>query len=105
VLQAAPQLESAKPAFAALQPVKTPAEGERELHFRFDEDSWVEVRDRNDKVIFSKLNRAGAEERVSGTPPFKLIVGNARGVRLNYGEQAVDLAPHTRVAVARLTLQ
>jgi len=56
-------------------------------------------------VIFSKLNRAGSEERVAGTPPLKLVVGNARGVHLTYGEKSVDLAPHIGVTVARLTLQ
>ena len=79
--------------------------GERELHFRFENEAWVEIRDRNDKVIFSKLNRAGSEERVAAVPPLKLVVGNARGVRLSYGGQAVDLAPHIGVTVARLTLE
>lgn len=79
--------------------------GERELHFRFELESWVEIRDRNDKVIFSKLNPVGAEERVAGSPPFKLVVGNARGVRLTYDDKPVDLSPHIGVTVARLTLQ
>ena len=81
------------------------APGARELYFKFDIESWVEIRDGNDKVIFSKLNRAGAEERISGTPPLKLVVGNARGVRLTYADKPVDLTPHTGVTVARLTLQ
>ena len=38
-------------------------------------------------------------------PPFKLVVGNARGVQLNYDERPVDLAPHIGVTVARLTLE
>jgi cytoskeleton protein RodZ len=84
---------------------RAPKPGERELRFRFELESWVEIRDRNDKVIFSKLNRAGTEERVVGAPPLKLVVGNARGVRLNYGDQLVDLSPHIGVTVARLTLQ
>ena len=79
--------------------------GERELHFRFEQESWVEIRDRNDKVIFSKLNRAVAEERVAGSPPLKLVIGNARAVSLNYGDRPVDLSPHIGVTVARLTLQ
>ena len=82
-----------------------PRPGERQLHFRFDEDSWVEIRDRNDKVIFSKLNRAGAEERVNGVPPLKLIVGNARSVHLTYDERPVDLTPHIGVTVARMTVE
>jgi cytoskeleton protein RodZ len=79
--------------------------GQRALHFQFDQDSWVEVRDRNDKIIFSKLNKAGSEQRVTGTPPLKLVVGNARSVRLDLDEKPVDLAPHIGVTVARLTLQ
>jgi len=34
-----------------------------------------------------------------------LVVGNAAGVRLLYNEQPVDLAPHTKIDVARLTLE
>jgi cytoskeleton protein RodZ len=79
--------------------------GSRTLQMKFDTESWVEVRDRNNKVIFSKLNKAGGEETVNGMPPFKLVVGNARGVHLNYGEKAVDLTPHIGVTVARLTLE
>jgi cytoskeleton protein RodZ len=84
---------------------KADSVAERQLHLRFDQDSWVEIRDGNNKVIFSKLSRAGRQERVTGTPPFKLTVGNARGVRLQYEDKPVDLAPHTGVAVARLTLR
>jgi cytoskeleton protein RodZ len=84
-------------------PVAKP--GERQLHLRFDQDSWVEIRDGNNKVIFAKLNKAGREENVIGSPPFRVVVGNARGVRLTYDEKPVDLAPHTGVTVARLTLE
>ena len=89
----------------AAEPAKIAVAGERELAFRFEGESWVEIRDRDGKVIFSKLNRAGNEERVRGMPPFKLVIGNARGVQLNYDQQPVDLAPHIAVSVARLTLQ
>jgi cytoskeleton protein RodZ len=78
---------------------------ERQLHMRFDQDSWVEIRDGNNKIIFSKLSRAGRQERVTGTPPFEVTVGNARGVRLKYEDKPIDLVPHTAVTVARLTLQ
>lgn len=78
---------------------------ERQLHLSFDQDSWVEIRDGSNKVIFSKLSRAGRQEQVTGTPPFKVTVGNARGVHLKYEDKAVDLAPHTGVTVARVTLK
>jgi len=89
----------------AAELAKVAPAGQRALRFRFDSDSWVEIRDRNDRVIFSKLNRAGSEERVNGAPPLKLVVGNARNVHLDYDEKPVDLSPHIGVTVARLTLQ
>jgi cytoskeleton protein RodZ len=71
----------------------------------FERQSWVEVRDRNDRVLFSQLNPAGAVQTVQGTPPLSLVIGNAAGVRLTYKGKAVDLAPHTKTDVARLTLE
>jgi cytoskeleton protein RodZ len=79
--------------------------GERELRFVFDEESWVEIRDRSDKTIFSQLNRAGTAQRVTGVPPLSIVVGNAHGVTMTYAGQPVDLARHTKIDVARLTLQ
>jgi cytoskeleton protein RodZ len=38
-------------------------------------------------------------------PPFAVVVGNAQGVRLTYDGKPVDLAPHTRIDVARLVLR
>ena len=85
--------------------VRSGAPGERQLHLQFDQESWVEVRDAHNKVIFAKLNKAGREEYVTGLPPFRVVVGNARGVRLSYDDKPIDLAPHTGVTVARLTLE
>lgn len=82
-----------------------PAPGERQVRLVFEQASWVEIRDRSGKAIFSQLNAPGTEQRVNGRPPLALVVGNAHGVRLTYDEQPVNLALHTKVAVARLTLQ
>ena len=78
---------------------------DRELRFVFEEESWVEIRDRNDQTIFSQLNRAGTTRRVSGLPPLHIVVGNAQGVRMTYAGREIDLARHTRIDVARLTLE
>ena len=75
------------------------------IRFMFDRESWVEIQDRNGRVIFSRLNSAGTEQMVSGQPPFTLVVGNASGVRLSYNDRPVSLAPHTKVDVAHLTLE
>jgi cytoskeleton protein RodZ len=75
------------------------------LRFAFEEDSWVEVSDRNGEVILSTLGEQGTARTVSGQPPLSVIVGNTAGVKLTYNGQPVDLAPHTRAEVARLTLE
>ena len=71
----------------------------------FDEESWVEIIDRNGEVILSILGEQGTTRTVSGEPPLLVVVGNSAGVKLSYNDQPVDLAPHTRADVARLTLE
>jgi cytoskeleton protein RodZ len=71
----------------------------------FEQDSWVEVKDRAGNVIFGQLNPAGSRRSISGEPPLSVVVGNAAGVRLFQGDKSIDLAPHTRVDVARLKLE
>jgi cytoskeleton protein RodZ len=76
-----------------------------QLIFSFDGSSWVEVKDAAGRTLFSQMNAKGTTQVIEGHPPFQLVVGNASNVRLQYDEQAVDLRPHTRVEVARLTLE
>jgi cytoskeleton protein RodZ len=78
--------------------------GMLQLIFSFDGSSWVEVKDGAGRTIFSQMNAKGTTQTVEGRPPFHLVVGNASQVRLQYRDQPVDLRPHTRVEVARLTL-
>lgn len=79
--------------------------GERHLVLEFSSESWVEVRDGEGQVLLSQLNPAGSRHQLAGAGPFKLVIGNARGVKLTYNQNAVDLAPFTRTDVARLTLE
>jgi cytoskeleton protein RodZ len=108
---AAPSPRIAAPAPAAVaasaQPPRerVPHPEDREVRFVFDEESWVEVRDRNDQTLFAQLNRAGTTRRVSGLPPLSIVVGNAQGVRMTYDGRAIDLARHTKIDVARLKLE
>ena len=77
----------------------------RELTFVFDAESWVEIRDRNDQTLHSNLNQPGTTRRVRGLPPLHIVVGNAQGVRMTYNGREIDLARHTKIDVARLTLE
>jgi cytoskeleton protein RodZ len=56
-------------------------------------------------MLISSLNPAGSERILRGRPPFEIVIGNASHVKLEYNNKPVDLRPHTRVEVARLTLK
>ena len=63
------------------------------------------MKDASGSIVFSQLSPAGSERVVRGQPPFQLVVGNAGGVKVTYNARTVDLAPHTRTDVARVTLE
>ena len=65
----------------------------------------VEVRDRDDKVVFSQRGAAGSEKVIDGEMPLSLVIRNAPGVKLFWRGQAIDLGPHTKGEVARLVLE
>jgi len=103
---AAPSKPQALPAAASDGSVPSAGSfGSAQLHFVFEDDSWVEIKDGAGQVIFAQLGRAGSERTVKGNPPLSVIVGNAHGVRLTYREKVVDLGPYIRVDVARVVLE
>ena len=57
------------------------------------------------KVLISKVNYNGTEAEVSGKPPFTVVIGNAPDVTMLYNDRAFPLEPHTKVAVARFTVE
>lgn len=75
------------------------------VSMRFAEQSWVSVVDRDNKEILNKNKPAGSDELVEGRKPLKLVIGNAAGTTLAFNGKAIDLAPHTKLNVARLTLE
>ncbi len=91
-------------AAAPVEPEPAPPQG-AQLAFRFGADSWVEVRDAGGNIVYSGISRAGTSRNVQGKPPFALVVGNAAQVSLEFNGKPVDLAPHTKVSVARLVVQ
>ena len=82
-----------------------PAVPAPQLKLVFEQTSWVEITDGRGKAVLSELTPGGTERVVEGRPPFSLVVGNATHVRIDYNGKPVDLAPHIRGDVARLTLQ
>jgi cytoskeleton protein RodZ len=82
-----------------------PLPAQARLVLRFEDESWVEIKDREGKTLLAQLNPGGSRRTVSGQPPFSVVIGNAHEVRLSYNETPVDLKPHVKVEVARFTLE
>jgi cytoskeleton protein RodZ len=95
----------AEAANTALNRAAAAASGAATLRFRFKGESWVEIRDAQGKVLLSRLNPRGTEAEVAGRPPLRVIVGNAPDVQVLYNEREFPLEPHTKVAVARFTVE
>ena len=81
------------------------AASEALLVLRYDGPAWTEVRDQHGATLISRLVDAGSVEPFDGAPPFSIVIGNARAVTLVYRGQSVDLAPYTRLNVARLVIR
>ncbi|MBU6491593.1 MAG: DUF4115 domain-containing protein [Burkholderiales bacterium] len=76
-----------------------------QLRLQLSGDSWIEVRQSDGKVVFSRLLHAGDQQDVTGTPPLKVVIGNTAGVAsLQYDNQPVDVKSRGNGNVARLTL-
>ena len=98
----------AAPAAAAPSAVAVPAaSGANAItaSFSFARDSWIEVRDKDNNLIVSRLHLAGSSRDISGAAPLSIVVGNASHVKLQYKGQPVALQPNAESDVARLTLQ
>lgn len=68
-------------------------------------DSWIEVIDAQDRIVFSRVLRAGESVGVDGRPPLRVSVGNAGATSVTFRGQPFELGPYTRVNVARFELR
>jgi cytoskeleton protein RodZ len=67
-------------------------------------DTWVEISDAAGGQLELDLIRAGSTRKYDGQAPFDIMIGRASAVELGLDGEAVDLGPHTRGNVARMTL-
>ncbi|MDR2173942.1 MAG: DUF4115 domain-containing protein [Burkholderiales bacterium] len=78
---------------------------EVELVLRFTGDSWVEVRDKHDAILYSAIAREGSEKTLRGAAPFSLVLGNSGSVTVMLRGEPVDMGGQSRQGVARLVLE
>lgn len=100
------RVEQTPAAGGVAQPANMPLPpDQKQLVFAFQDKSWVEVRDATQRIIYSGESQPGTRQAVAGKPPFQLVVGNAAKVELQYEDRQIDLKPHIRAEVARLTVE
>jgi len=58
------------------------------LVLHYQEDSWTAVTDAAGNRLLYKTGKAGETLRVSGPAPFDVVLGNARGVSIEYNGQS-----------------
>ena len=71
----------------------------------FDKDCWVEIKDANGKMVLSDLYSAGDTIEQVIIAPIEVLLGRSSGVAtMTFDGRTIDLKPHTRKDIARLTL-
>jgi cytoskeleton protein RodZ len=73
--------------------------------FTASAESWLELRDAQNSVVWSGVLKAGETMRIESPLPVRVVVGRAQAVSVTLRGAAFDLKPHTQVAVARFEVK
>ncbi len=63
-----------------------------QLSIRFSGESWVQVKDAQQRLIYEGWHRLGDHPQLSGRAPFQLVIGNVKAVSITMNGAAVKLA-------------
>ena len=61
------------------------------LSLRFSADCWIEIKDRDNKLIVATLKHADEKLQIEGRGPFKVLLGYAPGVSMAYNGTPVKV--------------
>jgi cytoskeleton protein RodZ len=82
---------------------KTPAQNH--LAMRFVHDSWVEIYDGQEKRLYYRLVKGGESLTLAGAAPFRVLLGYAKDVAIEYNGRPFDERPFIHPqGLARFTL-
>jgi cytoskeleton protein RodZ len=95
--------EEIRPADIEAAPL-APRPSQMRLSLLFNQESWVEISDANQRLLFG-LQHEGKRRELTGEPPFQLLLGNAEGVELMINDQPYSLpTKNLRGNVARFEI-
>jgi cytoskeleton protein RodZ len=87
------QTTSAPAPAAATQPR---AKNQSQVTLRYSADSWTEVYDASGARLFYDVGAANSVQTVVGTPPLRVVLGNASGVAVEYNGHSKPIAKLSR---------
>ncbi len=86
-------------------PASSAAGGVQKVRIQFTDRAYVTIRDRDGNILMAQLNPANTDKLVEGNPPFKVIIGNARAVKIEYQGKPLDVSSYTKDDVARFVIE
>jgi len=78
-----------------------PAPGKTRFEFTATQETWLSVVNTSGREVYNKILYPGDRDSVDVSYPAEVVVGNAHGTTLIVDGQSIDLAPYTRINVAR----
>jgi cytoskeleton protein RodZ len=85
-------------------PRRLTGSGDDRLTLSFSQDCWLEISEPDGIELFADLGRAGQTLSFIGGGPFRVKLGYAPGVEMEYNAEVVALAAHTRRDMANLVV-
>jgi cytoskeleton protein RodZ len=80
---------------SAAPPAGTPparAKNQAQVTLRYSADSWTEVYDATGARLFYDVGAANSVQTVVGTPPLRVVLGNASGVAVEFNGHGMPVA-------------
>ena len=77
-----------------------------DVEVTFDADCWIEIRSGTGKILFSGVKASGSQLAVTGTAPYRVVVGYARGVSsFKFKGEVYDFSSYIHKDLARFELK
>ena len=103
-LQSQPQQPAPAAAAPATKGVATAASKPNTITLKFSQDSWVDITDATGARLFMDMAKANESRTVTGVAPFKVMLGNAPAVTVEYNGAPYDHKAYDKQGIARFTL-
>lgn len=84
------------PAHAAAAPPSPPSRNQAQVTLRYSADSWTEVYDASGARLFYDVGAAHSVQAIVGTPPIRVVLGNASGVAVEFNGHNASVAKLAR---------